>query len=356
MPPGERDREGVIAGRVDRREPPRRAQQLHQQAAVLGGDPAGGVEDRGPCLPVHVRDAEPVSDNGHATSRQRLDPALAAKTVRLEVLGDVAGRDLVPERRQGVVELRLVVRVRVELDAAVLTRGEDRVRGAAGEVDPGAARHRRPRRPMRPPQPAPSTSSSPSDPIGYVSMHANGSVVVASEITRRYGEGDTAVDALRGISLEVARGQLTTVMGPSGLGQVDAHAHPRRARPADLGQRRDRRHGDHDARRHRPDQAPPRAHRVHLPVLQPAADAHRRGERPPAADDRRREARQGLVRGAADERRPAGPPQAPARPSSPAASSSASRSRARSSRSRRSSSPTSRPATSTRRPAARSSS
>ena len=46
-----------------------------------------------------------------------------------------------------------------------------------------------------------------------------GAVVVADEVTRRYGEGDTAVDALRGVSLEIARGQLTAVMGPSGSGK-----------------------------------------------------------------------------------------------------------------------------------------
>ena len=73
-------------------------------------------------------------------------------------------------------------------------------------------------------------------------------VVVADEVTRRYGEGDTAVDALRGVSLDVARGQADGRHGPVGLGQVDADAHPRRARQADLGQRRDRRHRDHDAR------------------------------------------------------------------------------------------------------------
>ena len=44
-------------------------------------------------------------------------------------------------------------------------------------------------------------------------------VVSATDITRRYGEGDTAVDALRGVSLEVTRGQLTAVMGPSGSGK-----------------------------------------------------------------------------------------------------------------------------------------
>ncbi|HET8872826.1 MAG TPA: ABC transporter ATP-binding protein, partial [Gaiellaceae bacterium] len=47
----------------------------------------------------------------------------------------------------------------------------------------------------------------------------DGAVVTAHEITRRYGEGDTAVDALRGVSLEVEREKLTAVMGPSGSGK-----------------------------------------------------------------------------------------------------------------------------------------
>src|SRR3954454_8563478 len=44
-------------------------------------------------------------------------------------------------------------------------------------------------------------------------------IVTAVELTRRYGEGDAAVDALRGVSLDVERGKLTAVMGPSGSGK-----------------------------------------------------------------------------------------------------------------------------------------
>ena len=44
-------------------------------------------------------------------------------------------------------------------------------------------------------------------------------VVAATDLTRTYGEGDTAVQALRGCSMEVRRGELTAVMGPSGSGK-----------------------------------------------------------------------------------------------------------------------------------------
>jgi putative ABC transport system ATP-binding protein len=50
-------------------------------------------------------------------------------------------------------------------------------------------------------------------------MNSNGNVVSATEVTRRYGEGEAAVDALRGVSLEVEQGELVAVMGPSGSGK-----------------------------------------------------------------------------------------------------------------------------------------
>ena len=44
-------------------------------------------------------------------------------------------------------------------------------------------------------------------------------VVTAKSLGRRYGAGDTAIDALRSVDLEVERGKLTAVMGPSGSGK-----------------------------------------------------------------------------------------------------------------------------------------
>lgn len=44
-------------------------------------------------------------------------------------------------------------------------------------------------------------------------------VVEAKDITRRYGEGDAAVDALRGVSVGFEPGTFTAVMGPSGSGK-----------------------------------------------------------------------------------------------------------------------------------------
>jgi putative ABC transport system ATP-binding protein len=43
--------------------------------------------------------------------------------------------------------------------------------------------------------------------------------VSATALTRTYGEGGSAVHALRGVSLEVPAGQFTAVMGPSGSGK-----------------------------------------------------------------------------------------------------------------------------------------
>jgi putative ABC transport system ATP-binding protein len=45
------------------------------------------------------------------------------------------------------------------------------------------------------------------------------SVVAGRDLTKRYGEGDAAVNALRGVSLEIAPATFTAIMGPSGSGK-----------------------------------------------------------------------------------------------------------------------------------------
>jgi len=44
-------------------------------------------------------------------------------------------------------------------------------------------------------------------------------IVSAAEVTRRYGEGEAAVDALRGVSVDLPAGGFTAIMGPSGSGK-----------------------------------------------------------------------------------------------------------------------------------------
>jgi putative ABC transport system ATP-binding protein len=45
------------------------------------------------------------------------------------------------------------------------------------------------------------------------------SIVTATELCRRYGEGEAAVDALAGVSTQFERGQFAAIMGPSGSGK-----------------------------------------------------------------------------------------------------------------------------------------
>jgi putative ABC transport system ATP-binding protein len=44
-------------------------------------------------------------------------------------------------------------------------------------------------------------------------------ILKAREVSRQYDEGETAVHALRGVSIDIARGKLTAIMGPSGSGK-----------------------------------------------------------------------------------------------------------------------------------------
>jgi putative ABC transport system ATP-binding protein len=46
-----------------------------------------------------------------------------------------------------------------------------------------------------------------------------GPLVSASGLVRRFGEGSSAVDALRGVTLDIEAGRMTAIMGPSGSGK-----------------------------------------------------------------------------------------------------------------------------------------
>jgi putative ABC transport system ATP-binding protein len=47
----------------------------------------------------------------------------------------------------------------------------------------------------------------------------NDAIVSCNEVHRRFGEEQTAVDALRGVSVDFPRGELTGIVGPSGSGK-----------------------------------------------------------------------------------------------------------------------------------------
>src|SRR3954468_14632186 len=55
--------------------------------------------------------------------------------------------------------------------------------------------------------------------LGEPHASRNAAIVSASGLVRRYGDGETAVHALRDVSLELEEERLTAVMGPSGSGK-----------------------------------------------------------------------------------------------------------------------------------------
>jgi len=49
--------------------------------------------------------------------------------------------------------------------------------------------------------------------------HSSPSIVIATDVHRHFGEGDAAVHALDGVSVDFPRGRFTAIMGPSGSGK-----------------------------------------------------------------------------------------------------------------------------------------
>src|SRR5215210_153764 len=64
---------------------------------------------------------------------------------------------------------------------------------------------------------APAAAAGPTN--GRAAPHPDAATVQATALTRRYGDGDSAVDALRGVSLDVPGGQFAAIMGASGSGK-----------------------------------------------------------------------------------------------------------------------------------------
>ena len=136
-----------------------------------------------------------------------------------------------------------------------------------------------------------------------MSESQNGAVVVARDVTRRYGEGDTAVDALRGVTVDIAPGKATAVMGPSGSGKstlmhILAGLDKPTSGSVGIGGTEITTLGDNDLTKLR---------REHIGFVfqffNLLAHADREGEHPPPADHRRREAGRGVVRPARVRRR-----------------------------------------------------
>ncbi len=115
--------------------------------------------------------------------------------------------------------------------------------------------------------------------------------VSATALTRTYGEGGSAVHALRGVSIEVPQGQFTAVMGPSGSGKSTLMHLLAGLDTPDAGAV----HIAGEDITRMSDRELTRLRRKHIGFVFQSfnllPDAVRRGERPAAAGDRRPQAR-----------------------------------------------------------------
>jgi putative ABC transport system ATP-binding protein len=67
--------------------------------------------------------------------------------------------------------------------------------------------------------PMPEKTQTAQGPDASAQASSDGTIVEARNVSRRYGEGDAAVDALADVSVEFKRDRFTAIMGPSGSGK-----------------------------------------------------------------------------------------------------------------------------------------
>ena len=235
-----------------------------------------------------------------------------------------------------------------------LARGPAAAGGGAGEGRVTGRPGRRRRGPVARP------STWPGD-LRTRRLQERGRHVQADRVKKDYQKGRGTVAALQGVDLEHRRRRVAGHPGPDRARQVRRCCRCSAAwtgRPRADPVRRLDGAGPGAAAGESGDQGAGRVDRIHLPDLQPDADAERAGERGDRAGAAARSAARERRQRAAERARRRGPGRpAPGtcRPSCPAVSSSASRSPGRWSSSPRCCWPTSRPATWTRAPGTRSS-
>ena len=116
-------------------------------------------------------------------------------------------------------------------------------------------------------------------------------VMQAENIVKELGSGAGLVVAVKGVSLELVPGELTLLMGPSGSGKTTLLSILGCIMKPTAGSIRIADTVVDGLSAEGVGEGPPRAHRLHFPVLQPVSDPQRHRERPHCA---RRQGHQGF--------------------------------------------------------------